>query len=89
MSRELSVKVFSYISYFLFSHDSCDQGVILDNDMDEDKVGLKVEDWKETKEEYDKDLEVLDEDVNGTNDNKEEDRPKKTEHSIQTDRKSV
>ena len=39
--------------------------------MDKDKVGLKVEDGKEKKEEDDNDLEVSDKDVNGTNDDEE------------------
>ena len=46
--------------------------------MDEEKVGLKVEDGEEKKEEDDENLEVLDEEVDGTNDDKEEYRPKKT-----------
>ena len=46
--------------------------------MDEEKVGLKVEDGEDKREDGDNDLEVLYEFVNGTNDNKEEDRPKKT-----------
>ena len=46
--------------------------------MDEDKVGLKVEDREEKMEEDDEDLEVSDEDVDGTNDNEEENRPKNT-----------
>ena len=40
--------------------------------MYEDKVDLKVEDGEEKWEEDDDDLEVLDEDVNRKNDNKEE-----------------
>ena len=68
MSSELSVKEFSFISYFL----------IPDNNMNEEKVGLKVEDGEDKKEEDDDDLEVSDEEVNGTNDDKEEDRSKKT-----------
>ena len=50
--------------------------------MDEDKVGLKVEDREEKKEEDDNDLWVSDKDVNGTNDDKEEDRPKNTKEEI-------
>ena len=78
MSREPSVKELSFISYLLFSHNSCNRCAIPDNDVDEDKVGLKVEDKEEKKEEDDEDLEVSDEDADGTNDDKEEDRPKKT-----------
>ena len=78
MSSELSVKELSFISYFLFSQYSCDPCVIPDNDVDEDKVGLKVEDGEEKKEEDNKDLEVLNEDVDRSNDDEEEDRPKKT-----------
>ena len=52
--------------------------MILDNDVDEYKVSLKVEDGRDKKEEDDDDLEVLDKDVHGTNDNKEENRPKRT-----------
>ena len=50
--------------------------------MDKDKVGLKVEDGKEKKEEDDNDLEVSDKDVNGTNDDEEQERPKKTKEEI-------
>ena len=50
--------------------------------MDEDKVGLKVEDGEEKKEGDNDDLEVWDEDVHGSNDNEEEDRPKKTKEEI-------
>ena len=50
--------------------------------MDEDKVGLKVEDGEDNKEEDDCDLEVSDKDVDGANDNKEEDRPKKTKEEM-------
>ena len=50
--------------------------------MDEDKIGLKVEDREEKKEEDDNDLWVSDKDVNGTNDDKEEDRPNNTKEEI-------
>ena len=50
--------------------------------MDEKKVGLKVEDGKEEEEEDNDDLEVSDEDVDGSNDDKEEDRPKKTKEEM-------
>ena len=65
MSSELSVKEISFISYFLFSHNSCDCFAILDNDVDKEKVSLKVEDGEEKKEEDNNDLEVSDEDVDG------------------------
>ena len=82
MSSEQSVKEFSLISYFLFSHNSCNRFAIPDNDVDEDKFDLKVEDGEEKKGEDDDDLEVLNEDVDRTNDEKEEDRPKKTKEEI-------
>ena len=78
MSSKLSVKEFSFIYYFLFSHNSCNCCAIPDNDVDEDKVGLKVEEGEEKKKEDKKDMEISDEDVDGSNDYKEEDRPKKT-----------
>ena len=43
--------------------------------MDEDKVGLEVENGEEKKKEDENDLEALDEDVAETNDDEEEDRP--------------
>ena len=46
--------------------------------MDEDKVGLKVEDGEENKEEDKEDLEVSYKDVDGSNEDGEEYRPKKT-----------
>ena len=68
---EQSVKEFSFISYFLFSHNSCNCCAIPDNIMDEDKVGLKVEDREEKKDEDVDDLEVSDEEIDRTNENKE------------------
>ena len=68
MSSELIVKEFSFISYFLFSHNSCNRCAIPDDNVDEEKVGLKVEDGEENKEEDNDDLEVWDDDVDGTND---------------------
>ena len=68
MSSELSVKELSFISYFLFSRNYCNHCAIPKNDVDEDKVGLKVEDREEKKEEDNIDLEVSDEDVNRSND---------------------
>ena len=82
MPSDQSVKEFSFISYFLFSHDSCNCYTILDEDVDEEKVGLKVEDGEDKKEEDNDDLEVSDDDVNGTNDDEEEDRPKNTKEEI-------
>ena len=70
MSSELSVKEFSFISSFLFSNNSCNRCVIRDDDVDEDKFGLKVEDREDKKEEDNNDLEVSDEDVDGSNDDK-------------------
>ena len=49
MSSEQSVKEFSFVSYFIFSHNSCDRCAIPDDDVDADKVGLKVEDGEENK----------------------------------------
>ena len=46
--------------------------------MYEEKVGLKVEYGEEKEEEYNNDLEVSDEYVDGSNDDEEEDRLKKT-----------
>ena len=82
MSSEHSVKEFSFIYYLSFSHNSCDCCVIPDDDMDGDKVDLKVEDGEDKKEEDDNDLEVSDEDANGANDNEEEDRPKNTKEEM-------
>ena len=59
MSREHSVKELSFIYYFLFSHNSCYFCTIPDNDVDENRFGLKVEDEEEKEEEDDKDMEVL------------------------------
>ena len=78
MSRELSVKEVSFISYFLFSHNSRDSCTIPDNNVDEDKVGLKVDDGEEKNEEDNNNLEVSEEDVDRSNDDEVEDRPKKT-----------
>ena len=82
MSSEHEVKELSFISYFLFSHNSCNSFAIPDNSADEDKVGLKFEDVEDNKEEDDDDIEVLEEVVNGMNDDKEEDRPRKTKEEI-------
>ena len=49
--------------------------------MDEYKVGLKVEDKEDKKEEDDNDLEVSDKDVDIMNDDEEEDSPKKTKEA--------
>ena len=66
----------------MFSHDSCNCCAIPDEYVDEEKIGLKVEDREEKKEEDDNDLWVSDKDVNGTNDDKEEDRPNNTKEEI-------
>ena len=78
MSSELSVKEFSFIYYFLFSHNSCNCCVIPEDDVDEEKVVPKVKDGEDNKEEDDNDLEVSDEEVDGENDDEEEDRTKNT-----------
>ena len=82
MSSEHSVKEFSFIFYFLFSQNSCDICAIPDDDVGEDKVGFKVEDGEEKKEEDNDDLEVSDEDVDGTNDDKDDHRPRKTKEEM-------
>ena len=82
MSSELSVKEFSSVSYFLFSHNSCDCCAIPGNDVDEDKVGIKVEDGEEKKQEDNGNLEVSGKDVDGSNEYEKEDRPKKTKQKI-------
>ena len=78
MSSELSVKESCFVFYLLFSHNSCDRCAIPDNDVDENKVGLKVEDGKEKKNEDNDNLEISDKDVDGSNDDEEDNRPKKT-----------
>ena len=78
MSCKPSVKDFYFVSFILFSNNSCDRCAIPDADVDEEKFGLKIEDGEDKKEEDYDDLEVLDEDVEGTNDKKEEERSKKT-----------
>ena len=50
--------------------------------MDEDKVGLKVDDGEEKNEEDNNNLEVSEEDVDRSNDDEVEDRPKKTKEEI-------
>ena len=72
------MKEFYFISYLLFSHNSCECCAIPDDDVDEDKIGLKVEDREDKKKDDNKDMEVSDEDVDGSNDDKEEDSPKTT-----------
>ena len=49
--------------------------MIPDDDVDEDKVSLKVEDGEEKKEEDNEDLYLLNEEVEGLNDDEEDDRP--------------
>ena len=56
MSSELSVKEFSFISYFLFSRNSCDRWAIPDDDVDEEKVSLKVGDGEKKRDEDNNDL---------------------------------
>ena len=56
MSSKLSVKEFSFISYFLSSHNSCNFCSIPDDDLDEDKAGIKVEDGEEKNEEDNDDM---------------------------------
>ena len=82
MSSELSVKEISFILYFLFFHNSYDSCAIPDNNLDEDKVGLKVEDKYEKEEEDNKDLEVSDNNVDSSNEYEEEDRPKNTNEEM-------
>ena len=89
ISREQSVKGLSFISYFLFSHNSCDLRAIPDDDVDEEKVGLKVEDREDKNEEDNDDLEVLGEDVDGTNDYEEEDRQKNTKEEMHKNRSFI
>ena len=50
--------------------------------MDEDNIGLKVEDEEDKKKENDDDLEVSDEDVDGKNDNEEEEGTKKNKEEM-------
>ena len=50
--------------------------------MDKEKVSLKFEDGEEKEEEDNNDLEVLDEDIDGLNDDEEEDRPKNTKEEM-------
>ena len=82
MSSELSVKEFYFIYYFLFSLNSCNRCAIPYDDVEEDKVGLKVEYGEDKKERDEDDLEVSDKDVDGKNDNEEEYRPKNTKEEI-------
>ena len=82
MSSKLSVKEFSFISYFLFSPNSCDRCDIPDNYVDEEKVGLKVEDGEDKKEEDNDYLEVSDENSDWLNEDEEEDSTKKTKEKM-------
>ena len=50
--------------------------------MYEDKVGRKVEDREEKKDEDNYNLEVSDDGVDGSNDDEEEDNPKKTKEEM-------
>ena len=82
MSSKLSVKELSFISYFLFSHNSCDCCAIPDDDADEDKVGFNVEDGEEKKEDDNEDLEVSDKDIDRSNDDEEKYSPNKTKEEM-------
>ena len=53
MSSEHSVTEFCFVSYFLFSQNSCGRCAIPDDDVDEEEVDLKVEDGENKKEEDD------------------------------------
>ena len=75
--KEQSVKEFTFIFYFLSSHISCDRCAIPEDDMDQDKINLKVKD-REEKKDQENNPEVSDKDIDRTNDNKEEDKSKKT-----------
>ena len=77
MSSKQSVKEFYFVSYLLFSHIFCDRCAISDNDVDQYKVDLNVEDVEKKKEEYDA-LKGSDKDVDRMNGDKEENRSKKT-----------
>ena len=72
----MSKKSLSFLTsyFFIIPANRC---AILENDVDEEKVGLKVEDGEEKKEEDNDNMEVSDEDVDGSNDNEEEDRTNK------------
>ena len=78
--RECQRILFHFL--LLIYHDSCNRCAIPDEYVDEDKVGLKVEDGEEQKEEDDNDLEVSDEDIDGMNDDKEQDMHKKTKEEM-------
>ena len=67
---------------FYFSHNSCNCCAIPYDNMDENKVSLKVEDGEEKKEEDNDDMEVSDEDADRSNDDEEEDRPKKSKEEM-------
>ena len=78
MLSEQSFKEFSFISYFLFSHHSCNRCAIPDNDVNEYKIGLNIEYREEKKEDDENDMEVLDEDFDRTNEFEDENRPNNT-----------
>ena len=82
MSRELSVKEFYFISYFLFSPNSCNCCEIPDKYVDEEKVGLKVEGREDKKEEDNDYLEVSYEKSDWSNEYEEEDSTKKTKEKM-------
>ena len=66
------------ITYLLFSHHSCNICAVLDNDVDEEKVGLNFEDREEKNEEDNDDQEISGKDVDGSNGDEEEDIPNNT-----------
>ena len=82
MSSELSFKEFFFIFYFFFSHNSGNRFAVPDNDVNQDKVGLKVEYEEDKNKKDENDMEVLEEDVDRTNDKKEENRTEKTKEEI-------
>ena len=89
MSNEHSIRKFSFISYFLFSNNSFDRCATSEDDVDEENVGLKVQDGDDKKEEDDDNLEVSDEDIDRTNDDEEEVRPKNTKEEMPKNRSFV
>ena len=56
--------------------------MITDYGVDEENVSLKVEEGEEKKEEDNNDLEISDKDVDGSNNDEEYDRHKKTKEEI-------
>ena len=54
MSSKHSGREFSFVSYFLFYHNSCNFCAIPEEDVDKEKISLKVEDKEEAKERKEK-----------------------------------